>query len=313
MGRAGGERDWRVVPQEQPALLAAARRQLVELEPEQSRVGAQLHHESGDLVGDPAGHLQPLRHGGDVPQRGAVLDLQRRQRRGGLILAPLVPLQRAERLMRAGEQRGGVLQHIAVAIGVDGDHAHRLADGDHRQAGLARHPLRGAVPGAGLGGGQARVGHELHAGPQDRAAVPIEHDRAIHLGQLAQPGRGELRAELEAARADLLHRRVVAEHDERPGVTADDALQAVAQLGPRRDHRKRGPPPLIPYVAHRQHLPTARWPDCESNRRRSLLPVSRSWPRRSRPGCPQPPGSPAASPARWPRPADQSRPARSPA
>ena len=69
--------------------------------------------------------------------------------------------------------------------------------------------------------------------------------RAVHLGQLAQPGGGELDVEREAAGADGLDDPVVAEHDEGAGAAAQDPLEAVAQLGARRDGGERRPQQLV--------------------------------------------------------------------
>ena len=51
---------------------------------------------------------------------------------------------------------------------------------------------------------------------------------------IAQAGRGELDVDVEAAGAQGLDELVVAEHDERARVAAEDALQPVAQDGPGR-------------------------------------------------------------------------------
>ena len=85
------------------------------------------------------------------------------------------------------------------------------------------------MPGAGLLGGDRRVGHQVHGGPDDAGAVAGEHDRAVHLAQLAQAGGGELDVEREAAGAERLDGLVVAEDDQRAGAAAQDALEAVAQ------------------------------------------------------------------------------------
>jgi hypothetical protein len=114
---------------------------------------------------------------------------------------------------------------------VQTDDPHRLADRDDRVAGLLGDPLGGAVPGAGLLGRDARVGHQVHGGPDDAGAVAGQHDGAVHLAQLAQPGRGELHVERESAGADRLHDAVVAEHDERAGAAAQDAFESVTQSG----------------------------------------------------------------------------------
>ena len=76
-----------------------------------------------------------------------------------------------------------------------------------------------------------RVGHQVHGGAHDAGAVAGEHDRAVHLAQLTQAGRGELDVEREAAGADRLDDLVVAEDDQGAGAAAQDALQPVAQRG----------------------------------------------------------------------------------
>ena len=74
-----------------------------------------------------------------------------------------------------------------------------------------------------------------------RVHVPVDDDRAVHLGELAQPGRGELDVEGEPAGAQTFHRAVVAEDDERSRTPSEDTLEPVAQRGTRRDRGERGP------------------------------------------------------------------------
>ena len=66
------------------------------------------------------------------------------------------------------------------------------------------------------------------AGPDDAGGVTVADDRAVHLGELAQAGRGELDVEEEAAGRDRVDDLVLAEHDERAGATTQDALEALA-------------------------------------------------------------------------------------
>ena len=229
--RAGalGGRLGHVVPNDELPLGLDAGDQLVELEGEQSPVRAQLHHVLGDLGGDPAHHLQPLGHRGDIADRDQVLDLQGRQRARDLVEAELVALQGRQGLVGAGEDRGRVLQDAALAVHVEGDQAHRLGDRDDREADLLAHPVRGAVPGAGLLRRDRRVGHQLDARPQDLGDVLVDDDAAVELAQLAQPRRGELDVQHETAGAHRLDGLVPAEHDESAGVAAEDPLEAVTQ------------------------------------------------------------------------------------
>jgi hypothetical protein len=94
---------------------------------------------------------------------------------------------------------------------------------------------RSDVPGAGLLGRDRRVGHEVHARADDPRAVVGDDDRAVHLGQLAQAGGGEGHVEGEAARAQRLDDAVVTQDDQRACAPGEDALEPVAQRGPRRD------------------------------------------------------------------------------
>ena len=122
--------------------------------------------------------------------------------------------------------------------------AHRLADRDHRQAGLLGNALGGAVPRAGLARLDIGVGHELGRRAHDPAEVVADDDGAVHLGELAQAGRGEVDIEWEAARAERLDATVVAEHDQGAGIAAQDALQPVAKFGAG-SHRGQGGPQLV--------------------------------------------------------------------
>ena len=90
-----------------------------------------------------------------------------------------------------------------------------------------------------------RVGEQLDGRAQDAGGVAVEHDGAVHLRELAQAGGGELDVEREAAGADRLDGPVVAEDDERAGASAQDALEAVAQLGARGDGGERGAQELV--------------------------------------------------------------------
>ena len=102
-----------VVADDQLALGLDAGDQLLELQREQPAVGAELDDVVVDLAGDPADHLQPLGDDGDVADGDQVLDLQRRQRAGDLVEAHLVALEGRQRLVGPGQDRAGVLEHVA--------------------------------------------------------------------------------------------------------------------------------------------------------------------------------------------------------
>ena len=87
------------------------------------------------------------------------------------------------------------------------------------------------MTGAGLLRDDRRVGHEVDAGHQDAGRVTVEDDRAVHLGELAQPGRGERHVEGEAAGRHRLDLTIVAHDDQGAGAAAQDALEALTQGG----------------------------------------------------------------------------------
>jgi hypothetical protein len=117
-----------VVTDDERAVGVNAGHQLVELQREQAAVRAELDHVTGDLIGDAADHLQALYNRDRVADRDQVLDLQRGQRTGDLVQAQLVPLQRGQGLVGPGQDRGGVVEDVALAVDVEPDDAHRLAD-----------------------------------------------------------------------------------------------------------------------------------------------------------------------------------------
>ena len=116
--------------------------QLLELQGQQPAVGAELEHVVLDLAGDPGDHLQPLGDHGDVADGDQVLDLQRGQRAGDLVEPELVALERGQRLVGAGQDLAGVLEHVADLADVDRDDLHRLRHRDHRVARSAGRPGR---------------------------------------------------------------------------------------------------------------------------------------------------------------------------
>ena len=220
-----------VVADHQLALAVDAGDQLLELQREQPAVGAELEHVVLDLARDPGHHLQPLGDHGDVAHGDQVLDLQRGQGAGDLVEPLLVALQRGQRLVGAGQDLGGVLEHVAGLADVGGNDLHRLRHRDHREAGLLGDPLRGAVAGAGLLRRDGVVGHQVYGGAADPGDVAVDDDAAVHLRQLAQAGGGEGDVEGEAAGGDRLDDLVAAEHDQGAGASAEDPFEAVAQGG----------------------------------------------------------------------------------
>ena len=239
-----------VIAEQQCSLPPGARSELVELQPQQPRISAQLDQAARYLVGHPADELELLSDDRDVGDGCPVLDLHGGESTSRVRQAQLVALERGELLVRSSQQRGRVLQHVPFPSGKNGNRPHRLADGDDRETGLPGGTLRRPVAGTGLLRRQCRVGHELHGGSQDPAGFRVEHDSPVHLRQLAKPGGGELSVKLEASRADPPDDRVRAHHNQCAGVPTDNAIQAIPECGSRRNHRQRRAPPLIPADAH---------------------------------------------------------------
>ena len=207
VARVPAGRRRQVILHHQLPLEVAARDELVQLEREQPPVGTQLDLVALDLTRDAPDHLQPLGHHGHVARGRQVLDLVRGQRPRHLIQPELVPLQRGQGLVGPGQDRGRILQHVPGPVQVQGDDPHGLADRDHRAAGLPADPLRGPVPGARFVGRQRGVGDQVHGRPDDVLCPAVEHDGAVHLGQLTQPGRRERHPQLETAASTLRPRR----------------------------------------------------------------------------------------------------------
>lgn len=199
-----------------------------ELEGQLATVGPEFEHVLLDLHGQAVHHLEPLRHGERVAQRDDVLDLDHGQLPGHLVEAGLVALECRDGLVGPGQDGRGVVDDVAATVDVHADDAHRLADRNHRISGLDCGAFRGAVPGAGLHGGDARIGHELHVGTHDARTVGGHDHGAVHLRQLPKPGGGELDVEFETAVAQLGDLVVETEDDQAARAAAEDAFETVA-------------------------------------------------------------------------------------
>ena len=152
----------------------------------------------------------------------------------------LVAAEDLQRLIGAGEDARRAVEGLLVALVVHGDDAHLLGHGDDRDRDLAGDPLGGAVPGAGLVGGDVGVGHEVHVGARDPGAVGGEDDRAVHLGQLREALRRELGVEEEAAGADVQDGGSIADDDERAHLRLQDAVDTLTQRSARSHQPQRG-------------------------------------------------------------------------
>ena len=235
-GRAPGGQ---VVGDHEVELVVDVAVDLVELQPQQAGVDAELDDHRLDLVGDAVDHLAALDDGDHVAQRDDVLQLDAGEVGDGVVEADLVALERLQRLVGPVEQPADVLQLVLGAAGVDVDDAHLLAGRHHRDLQRAGDALGGAVAGAGLAGRHRRVGHEVDVGPGDAAAVGGDDDGAVHLGQLGQALRAVRGVDEEAARADGQHVGAVVEDEQRAGLGPHDPVDAVAQRRARAPTRAR--------------------------------------------------------------------------
>ena len=203
--------------------------ELLELERQQPAVGAELEHVVLDLAGDPGHHLEPLRDDGDVAHGDEVLDLEGRQRAGHLVEPHLVALEGGQRLVGPGQDRAGVLEHVAGLADVEGDDLHRLR---HRDDRVARHPgdpVGGAVPGAGLLEWIDGSGMRWTAARRMRVASLSRTIAPSILASSRSPVAENGHVEGEAAGGDGVDGPVGAEDDEGAGAAAQDPLEAVAQ------------------------------------------------------------------------------------
>ena len=118
---------------------------------------------------------------------------------------------------------------MALAVDVDGDDLTALRDRDDHGAGEQAHAGRGAMAHARLGGRQRRVGVEVVVGAQDLGEALVDHDGAVHLGELEEAVGGERDVEAEAVVAGREHGLGVADADEGAQAARDDHVEGVAK------------------------------------------------------------------------------------
>ena len=113
-------------------------------------------------------------------------------------------------------------------VAIDGDDRHGRRHREHGNVDGAGHPLGRPVTGPGLRRRDRRVGHQVDVGPGDPRGILGQDDGAVHLGQLRQALRAELRVEQEPAGADGQHIGAVADDDQTAALGPQDAVEAVA-------------------------------------------------------------------------------------
>ena len=224
-----------VVADDRVALPGHVPDELLELEPDQPALAAELDAVARDALRHPRDHLGPLEDDEDVVEHDGVLELERGQA-GQHLLEPLpIRVERPERLVRLREDVGDGVELVPRRPDEDRDRLPLLRDGDDERAGLLRDALGRAVSGAGLVGRDRRVRHELDVRPREPLDRLVDDDRAVHLRELVEELRPERRVELDAAGVEERELVRVADHDQRALVRADDVVDGLAEPGARRN------------------------------------------------------------------------------
>ena len=210
--------------------------QLGGLQADQPAVVTQLDQVALHLLGDAQEHLGRLDHADHVAHRHRVLHLEHGQARQGHVEPAAEALHGGQGLVGAVVEPAGGLHGVLEVVAVDGDDRHGRRHRQDRHVDGPGHPLGRPVPGAGLGGGDGGLGHQVDIGPGDPGGVGGQDDGAVHLGQLREPLGAELGVEQEAARADGEHAGTVPHHDQGAPLGPQDAVQPVPQRAARGGH-----------------------------------------------------------------------------
>jgi len=213
--------------------------QLVQLHPDQPRLGAELDAVALDLLGHPRRHLRALQHDEDIVEHDGVLKLERGQPRQDLVEPLPVGLERRERLIRLREDLGHGIELVTRLRDVHGDRGALLGDGDHERTGLLRDTLGSAVPRARLVRRDRRVGHQLHVRVRDLRQRRRDDDRSVHLRELVEELRREGLVEPHPTGEEKRELTGIADHDQRAFARADHVVDRLAELRPRRDALER--------------------------------------------------------------------------
>ncbi len=115
-----------VVAHHEAAVVADAAHELLELEPDQAAVVAQLDDVALDLGRDAGHHLVALEHGDHVAQGDEVLDLEGREGDRHLVEPGLVALEGLHGLVGPGDDPGHGVDLVLLVADVDADHVHAL-------------------------------------------------------------------------------------------------------------------------------------------------------------------------------------------
>ena len=214
--------------------------ELVQLHLDQPRLRAELDTIARNLGGHARRHLGTLQDNEDVVEHHRVLELERRQP-GQHLLEPLaVGLERRERLVRLRQHFVHRVELVARRPDVDRDCRALLGDRDHECAGLLRDAFCRAMTSARLVRRNRRVGHQLHVRVGELRQRRVDDDRPVHLRQLVEELRRKRDVEPDPAGEEKRELVRIADHDQRALARADDVVDALTQLGARRDALERG-------------------------------------------------------------------------
>jgi hypothetical protein len=209
---------------------------LLELHLDQPALGAELDDVALDLHRHAGDELRALEDGQHVVQRHAALELERGQAGGDLVQAGAVLVQRGERLVGLGQDRGDLLEDVLRAVHIERHDVTPLGHRDHQRVGLLGDALGGAVARARLRRENRWVGHQLDVAPRDLRRVGVQRDRPVHLRQLVDQ-RGRV-VDVQADTAGEQERELVriADDDQAAGAGVDDVVDPLAHGRAGGDH-----------------------------------------------------------------------------
>ena len=125
----------------------------------------------------------------------------------------------------------GAMQ-MCIRDSVHVHHAAALGNRDDRGIGEHAHARRGPMAHARLARGQGWIGVEVKVRAEDLVEPPVDHDGAVHLGQLEQTVAGEGDVQRKTIVAGGEHGLGVAHADESADMAGDDHVECGAQRLP---------------------------------------------------------------------------------
>ena len=187
------------------------------------------------LSGQAPGHLKTLGDEHQVTNGDLFTDLESVELVEDVTQAVDETGEGRQGLIGAADHLPGGLHHVPVSVHEQRDRGHRRRHRHHGNPGGLRGAVSRTVPGAGLGGRQIAGRDEVNARCDDAGEIVGQDDGSVELRQLPQGLGGELDIELETTGGNLLHLRVVPQHDQRARAAMQDAVQPGAQRGAGRE------------------------------------------------------------------------------